>query len=138
MFDLASFVRIVAFGIIYAGIEYRYVNRYEAEWTKTAEGFNERPVFCDIMPYHFFFLLPLFIVASFSVDITAWAGNTFLLAVVEDVFYFVWRGRSVRKGEWTTTLFGSIGSGRLVIPLWWPIDIAVAVILYLIAIPLTL
>src|SRR5215831_14055893 len=130
MFDELSFVRVLAFAVFYAGIEYRYVNRYEKEWTKDAEGFAEKPVFWVITPYHAFLLLPLFIIVSFSPSITAWAANTFLLAVSEDMVYFLWRGRGVAKGDWTTTLFGSFELGGIVIPVWWPLDIAVAVLLY--------
>lgn len=130
MFDAVSFVRVLAFAIIFAGIEYRYVNRREEDWTKTTQSFNEKPVFWVISPYHAFLLLPLFIVASFSWSITAWAGNTFFLAVAEDVAYFVWKGKPVAKGEWTTTLFGSLNIGKYVIPVWWPLDLLVAVFLY--------
>ena len=131
MFDLASFARIVAFAIIFAGIEYRYVNRSEAEWTGKVEGFHEKPLFWVITPYHAYLLLPLFIAVSYTLPITAWAGNTFVLAVFEDVAYFWWRGRAVAKGEWTTTLFGSFRVGKLVIPVWWPLDLMVAAGLYL-------
>ena len=126
MFDLTSFVRVVAFAVIYAGIEYRYVNRREGPWTKTAEGFTEKPVFWVIAPYHLYLLLPLFIVVSFAPSISAWAGNTFLLSVLEDIVYFVWRGKAVNKQDWTTTLMGSFRVGPLVIPVWWPLDILVA------------
>lgn len=131
MFDLASFVRVVAFGIIYAGIEYRYVNGFERDWPKTPEGVTEKPVFWVITPYHLFFLLPLFILVSFSPSISAWAGNTFVLAVLEDIVYFAWRRRAVTKEDWTTTLFGSFRIGGTVIPVWWPLDLIVAGILYL-------
>jgi hypothetical protein len=130
LFDPGSFVRVVIFGLIYAGIEYRYVNRLEKEWTKTTEGFSEKPVFWVISPYHFYLLLPLFIVASYTPDISAWAGNTFFLAVLEDVVYFVWRGKAVSKSDWTTTLMGSVRVGSMEIPLWWPLDILVALGLY--------
>lgn len=130
MFDPVSFVRVVIFAVVYAGIEYRYVNRYERPWTKTTEEFAERPVFWVITPYHFFLLLPLFLVASFALPITSWAGNVFILAVLEDVAYFIWRGRGVAKGEWTTTLFGSLKVGPLEMPVWWPLDIAVAAALF--------
>jgi hypothetical protein len=130
LFDTASFVRVLAFGIIFAGIEYRYVNRREAEWTKKTEGFYEKPAFWVIAPYHVLLLLPLFIVASFTFPITAWAGNTFFLAVLEDIAYFAWRGKGVAKGEWTTTLFGSFSIGGLVVPLWWPLDLLIAAFLY--------
>lgn len=130
MFDPASFLRVVAFGVIYAGIEYRYVNRHEREWTKTAEGFVEKAVFWEISPYHLYLLLPLFVVASFALPITAWAGNVFFVAVLEDIAYFAWRGRSVNKGEWTTKLLGSARVGRFEVPLWWPLDILVAGILF--------
>ena len=132
MFDTASFLRILVFAIIYAGIEYRYVNRREKDWTQPAEGFAEKPVFWVITPYHLFFLLPLFIASSFTLPISAWAGNTFVLAVMEDIVYFAWKGKLVTKGEWTTTLFGSFSIGRLVVPVWWPIDTVVAVALYLV------
>lgn len=130
MFDPGSFVRVVAFGVVYAGIEYRYVNRYEREWTKTAEGFSEKPLFWVISPYHLYLLLPLFVVASFSASITAWAGNVFFLAVLEDIVYFLWRGSPVSRNDWTTTLMGSFRVGKMEIPLWWPLDIAVAVALF--------
>ncbi len=134
MFDPGAFIRVVAFGIVYAGIEYRYVNRYERDWTKTAEGFVEKPVFWQIAPYHFYLLLPLFVIVSFSTSLTAWAGNVFFLAVFEDMVYFIWRGSPVSKKDWTTTLMGSIGAGRMEIPVWWPVDVAVAVALF--ALPL--
>jgi hypothetical protein len=130
LFDPVSFARVAVFGVIYAGIEYRYVNRHEAGWTKEAEGFNEKFVFWVISPYHLLFLLPLFIAASFTFSITGWAGNTFFLAVLEDVVYFFWRGRFVTKADWTTTVLGSVGVGRHEIPLWWPLDIAIAAALY--------
>ena len=130
MFEPASFIRTVAFAVVYAGIEYRYVNRREAAWTNEAPGFYEKPVFWVISPYQFYLLLPLFIVAGLALPITAWAANTFLLAVLEDMVYFVWRGKAVVAGEWTTTLFGSIKVGRLVIPVWWPVDLVVALALY--------
>jgi hypothetical protein len=130
LLDPASFIRVVVFGAIYAGIEYRYVNRYEREWTKTAEGFSEKPVFWMISPYHLYLLLPLFIVASYSPHLSAWAGNTVFLAVLEDAVYFVWRGRGVSRADWTTTLMGSFRVGSLEVPIWWPLDIFVAAALY--------
>ena len=130
MFDPETFIRVIAFGIVYAGIEYRYVNRYERGWTKTAEGFVEKPVFWQIAPYHFYLLLPLFVIVSFSTSLTAWAGNVFFLAVFEDMVYFIWRGSPVSKKDWTTTLMGSIGAGRMEVPVWWPVDLAVAVALF--------
>jgi hypothetical protein len=132
LFDAQSFLRVLAFAIVFAGIEYRYVNRYEREWTKTAEGFTEKPVFWVISPYHAYLLLPLFIVASYTLPITAWAGNTFLLAVAEDIAYFGWRGKAVVEGEWTTTLFGSFRVGGFVVPTWWPLDLLIAAGLYLV------
>jgi len=77
-------------------------------------------------------LLPVFIAVAFTLPITAWAANTFLMAVVEDVAYFGWRGRSVIAGEWTTTLFGSFKLGRFVIPAWWPLGFLIALALYLV------
>jgi hypothetical protein len=131
LLDLTSFVRVVAFGVVYAGIEYRYVNRYEKDWPKSPMGGLEKPVFWAITPYHLYLLLPLFIIVSFATSITAWAGNAFFLAVLEDVVYFVWRGKAVTKADWTTTLFGSFTVDRFVIPIWWPLDIVVAGALFL-------
>jgi len=130
LFDPVSLVRVVAIGIIFAGIEYRYVNRREAGWTKETEGFQEKPVFWVISPYHLYLLLPLFIAASFTLPITAWAWNAFTLAVVEDIAYFAWRGKGVAKGEWTTTLFGSFSVGGVEIPVWWPLDLLIAAFLF--------
>lgn len=130
MFDPGSFVRVVVFAVIYAGIEYRYVNRYEREPAGSGV-FSEKPVFWVMTPYHVFLLLPMFIVAAYSPSISAWAGNTFFLAVIEDVAYFVWRGKSVIEGEWTTTLFGSLRAGGYVVPTWWPLDSVVAAALFL-------
>ena len=132
MFEAASFVRVIVFGIIYAGIEYRYVNRREADWTKKTEWFLEKPVFWVISPYHLYLLLPLFVSAAFTLPLTAWAANTFLLAVVEDIAYFVWKGKPVMPGEWTTTLFGSLRLGRFVIPVWWLPELLVVLALYLV------
>jgi hypothetical protein len=131
LFDPASFLRVVVFAIVYGGIEYRYVNRREEEWTKKVDSFSEKPVFWVISPYHLYLLLPLFVTASFALPLTAWAGNAFSLAVMEDVAYFVWKGKPVAKGEWTTTLMGSVKVGGMEVPLWWPLDIAVAAALFL-------
>jgi len=130
LFDLGSFIRVVLFAAFYAGIEYRYVNRYERESSGTPDGSREKPLFWVILPYHAYFLLPVFILAAFTLQVTAWAGNTFLLAVLEDVAYFGWRGKGVKEGEWTTTLFGSFKMGKYVVPVWWPLDLLVAAALY--------
>ena len=132
MFDLASFIRVSVFAIIYGGIEYRYVNRSEDEWTKNIEGFIEKPVFGVFTPYHVFLLLPLFVSVSFVLPITAWAGNCFLVGLVEDVAYFVWRGKWVMKGEWTTKILGSFGVGDVVVPSWWPLSIVLVILIYLV------
>ena len=134
MFEPLSFVRVFLASIVYGGIEYRYINRREAEWTKQVEGFNEKAVLGKYSPYQIYFLLPLFVVVSFTTSITAWAGNVFLFALFEDILYFAWRGRMVMKGEWTTQLFGSFQVGSAVIPVWWPLDLVLALALY--AIPL--
>ena len=134
MFEPISFVRVVLAAIIYGGIEYRYINRKEAEWTKKVEGFMEKPAFGKYSPYQVFFLLPLFVVISYTQSVTAWAGNVFLLAFLEDLAYFGWRGEMVKNGEWTTQLFGSFKVGSVVIPVWWPIDLMITLSLYLIPI----
>lgn len=131
MFDLLSFVRVVAFATIFGGIEYRYVYRREAPWTKQVADFGEEPAFWIIAPYNAYFLFPAFIVVALSPSITAWAGNAFLLAVLEDLAYFAWRGSRVRNGEWTTCLFGSFSTGGRVVPFWWPLALAIAVAFYL-------
>ena len=131
MFEPASFVRSLVFSVIFAGIEYRYINRREAEWTRKVDGFYEKAAFWVISPYHAFLLLPLFIVSAFTLPITAWAGNTFVVAVLEDIAYFGWAKRRVMKGEWTTQLFGSFSVGGLEVPVWWPLDTALVVVLYL-------
>lgn len=130
MFDPASFVRVVAFAAVFSAIEYRYINKKEAGFDRAAGVHDEKPIFWVISPYHLFFLLPLFIIASFSFSVTAWAGDTFVLAVLEDMAYFAWRGSGVAKGEWTTRLFGSIGVGKAVVPVWWPLDLLVALALF--------
>jgi hypothetical protein len=131
LFDAASFLRVVAFAAVYAGIEYRYVNRRERDYTKTDAGFVEKPVFSVFTPYHVYLLLPLFALVSFVPDFTTWVANGLVLAVVEDVVYFMWRGRRVAKGEWTTTIIGSFGVGGYVVPTWWPLDLLVAAAFYL-------
>jgi hypothetical protein len=50
--------------------------------------------------------------------------------VLEDIVYFGWRGKLVTAGDWTTTLFGSVKVGGLVIPVWWPLDILLAAALF--------
>ena len=134
MFEPVSFVRVVLVGVIYAGIEYRYINRREQEWTKKVEGFYEKAAFGKYSPYQVFFLLPLFVAISYTQSITAWAGNAFLLALVEDFAYFLWRGKMVVEGEWTTQLFGSFKVGSTVVPVWWPIDLVIVLVLF--AVPL--
>ncbi len=132
MLDPVSFVRAFAFAVFYAGIEFRYVNRRDEEWTKTMEGFFERPAFWKVSPYQAFMLFPVFVIVGSALPVTAWAGNTMMIMVVEDIAYFTWRRRGVEVGEWTTTLFGSFRAGRFVVPNWWGPAIAVAVALYLI------
>ncbi len=132
MFDLQSFLRSAAFAVVYAGIEYRYVNRREEPWTKEVPGFYEKPLFWKISPYQAYLLLPLFIVASFTTSVTAWAGNVFFVAFLEDITYFVWRGRWVQPGEWTTTLLGGVEIGGVEVPLWWPAAILIGAGLYLV------
>jgi hypothetical protein len=130
LFDLVSFVRAAAFAVFYAGLEYRYVNRREKEWTTKVEGLFEKPAFWKIYPYHAYLLFPIFVIAGYAMPLTAWAGNTLLIIALEDIAYFVWRGSWVRAGEWTTTLFGSIGVGGRVIPTWWIPSVLVVLVLY--------
>jgi hypothetical protein len=131
LIEAESFFRALAFAVIFAGIEYRYVNRREAKWTREMEGFYEKPAFWVVSPYHVYLLLPLFIAVSFSTVVTAWAGNVFMVALAEDVGYFVWRGRGVDSADWTTTLAGSFRVGGAVIPVWWPAAAALVLLLYL-------
>ncbi len=130
MFEFASFIRSLAFAVVYAGIEYRYVNRAEAEWTRKTEGFYEKPVFWRFSPYQAFLLFPLMVVSGYALPVTAWAGNVFLIAGVEDVAYFFWRGKPVMTEDWTTTLLGSFRVGRYVVPVWWPLVALVVLGLY--------
>jgi hypothetical protein len=119
LFELLAFIRSAAFAVIFGGIEYRYVNYREEGWTTDGWNFKEKPVFGQYTPYHVFFVMPLFIAVGFTLPLTAWIGDALLIALVEDISYFAWRGRWVEKGEWTTKLYGSIGIGRRAIPLWW-------------------
>lgn len=130
MLDPASFGRVLAFAAVYAGIEYRYVNRWERGLPEDRQGEPEKPAFWVVLPYHVYFLLPAFVVVSFALPPTAWAGNGLLLAVAEDVAYFCWRRKWVAPGEWTTTLMGSLNAGEYAIPLWWPVCLAAAAALY--------
>jgi len=130
LFEPVSFGRVVLAAIVYGGIEYRYVNRREAEWTKSMEGFYEKPVIGKYSPYQIFFLLPFFVVVSYTPSTTAWAANLFLIALLQDISYFAWRGTMVEEGEWTTQLFGSFRVGRIIVPIWWPLDAAVTLALY--------
>ncbi len=127
MFDLASFARVLAFAVVYAGIEYRYLNRYEKAFP------SERPVFGLIMPYHLFFLLPLFIITSYTPAVTAWAGNVLSLAVAEDVVYFAWRGKAVTRQDWTANLVGSFDAGGTAVPFWWIVCGLAAAALFLVS-----
>jgi hypothetical protein len=130
LLDFSSFVRSFAFAVIYAGIEYRYVNRREEKWTGEVQGFFEKPAVWVISPYQLYLLLPLFVVAGFATSLTSWIGNVFLIAIVEDAAYFAWRGRMVMPGEWTTTLFGSYKVGRFAIPVWWAQDLLIVAVAY--------
>jgi hypothetical protein len=126
-----SFLRSLVFAVLFAGIEYRYVNRREKEWTTKVEGFHEKPAFWVISPYHAYLLLPTFVVVAFALPVSAWAGNTFLMAIAEDVSYFAWRGSRVKKGEWTTELFGSFTVHGREVPIWWLLGLVLAAALYL-------
>ncbi|MDV3244683.1 MAG: hypothetical protein LYZ66_05865 [Nitrososphaerales archaeon] len=112
-------------------MEYRYVNRREASWTYQSEGFYEKPAFWLISPYQAYLLFPVFIVVALAPSVSAWAGNMFLIATVEDIAYFLFRGAWVRSGEWTTRLFGSFSVGGKVVPVWWPLALAITAALYL-------
>lgn len=131
MFDPLSFIRSIAFAIIYAGIEYRYVNNREEGWTKDGYNFREKPLFALYTPYHVFLLLPLFIAVAFTLPLTAWAGNAMLIALVEDISYFGWRVRWIEKGEWTTKLYGSFSLGRRAVPFWYPVFVVCVSVLYI-------
>ncbi len=131
MIELLSLVRSLAFAILLGGMEYRYVNRREASWTYQTEGFYEKPAFWLISPYQAYLLFPVFIVVALAPSVSAWAGNTFLIATVEDISYFLFRGAWVRRGEWTTRLFGSFSVGGKVVPVWWPLALAVTAAFYL-------
>jgi hypothetical protein len=135
LFDLVSFLRILVFSVIYGGIEYKYVNREEAEWTKKIPGFYEKPLWQKYTPYHVLFLLPLFVVVSFTFSLSAWFANVVFAALAEDIFYFVWRKRWVRKGEWTAKLFGSFTLGKYAFPLWWFLAAVIITALYLLPTP---
>ncbi|MDV3293008.1 MAG: hypothetical protein LYZ70_01925 [Nitrososphaerales archaeon] len=131
MIEFLSFLRTFVFAVIFGGMEYRYVNRREGKWTYEVDGFYEKPAFWLISPYQAYFLLPAFVVVAFAPSVSAWAANTFLVATLEDVAYFLWRGEWVKSGEWTTLLFGSVTVADRVVPLWWPLAIALSVACYL-------
>lgn len=130
MLETQSLIRVIVFSFIYAGIEYRYINRREEEWTGKIEGFYEKSIIWKFSPYHIFLLFPLFITVSFAQPISAWAGNVFLVALVEDLSYFIWRGRFVKRGEWTTQILGSIDFGKYALPLWWPLALIICLLLF--------
>jgi hypothetical protein len=125
-----SFVRVIAVAAIFAGLEYRYVNNREKGSSGAVADFKERPVFSTIYPYHLYFVLPLFVLASFALPLTAWAANVFLLATLEDALYFVWRRKWIQPGDWTTKMFGSFRVGGATIPTWYPLALAAAAALY--------
>lgn len=131
MFEPLSFLRTVIFAVLFAGIEYRYVNRREEEWTRKVDGFYEKAAFWIISPYQAYLLLPTFVAVAFTLPVSAWAGNSFLVAIVEDMAYFAWRGSWAAKGEWTTKLFGSFTVYGREIPFWWPLGLVIAAALYL-------
>ena len=131
MLEPLSLVRSVGFAVLFAGVEYRYINRREASGKDGLDQLGERPAFWVITPYHAYFLLPVFILVALAPLVTAWAANTFLIALLEDVAYFTWRGKWVQSGEWTTLMFGSFRVSRVTIPTWWPLALAISVSLYL-------
>jgi hypothetical protein len=130
LFELVSFFRVIAAAVVYGGIELRYVNRNEADWTRKIDGFYEKPVLWKYTRYHVLFVLPLFIVISYTGQISAWAANVFLVAFVEDVAYFAWRKKMVLQDDWTAQLFGSFKLGGVVVPIWWPLDLLIALLFY--------
>jgi hypothetical protein len=82
-------------------------------------------------PYHVFLLFPLFVAVAFALPLTAWVGNFFLLGLGEDVAYFGWRKKRVMKGEWTTSILGSFSIGDVVVPVWYPLSLALILLMYL-------
>jgi hypothetical protein len=131
LLELLSFIRSVSFAILFAGIEYRYVNRREVTWKDGVDQEGEKPAFWLISPYQAFLVFPAFVVVALAPSISAWAANTFLIALVEDVAYFLFRGSWVRAGEWTTNLFGSFSVAGRVIPVWWPLSLVMSAVCYL-------
>jgi hypothetical protein len=115
--------------VFYAGLGYRYASRRGKEWTTKAGGFFERPAFWKISPYQAYLLFPIFAIAGYAMPLKAWAGNTLLIIALEDIAC-VWRGSWVRAGEWTTTLFGSVGVGGGLVPAWWIPSVLLVLALY--------
>jgi len=131
LLELLSLARSALFAILFAGVEHRYINRREAPWTKEVPGFFEKPAFWLISPYQAYLLFPIFVLVGIASSLTAWAANTFLIAFLEDMAYFVWRGEWVRSGEWTTQLLGSFTVAGKAVPVWWPLALVIAVAFYL-------
>ncbi|HXW37249.1 MAG TPA: hypothetical protein VEJ36_05040 [Nitrososphaerales archaeon] len=130
MFDFYSALRIGGFAVLFSGFEYFVVNRREANGSSAPSVLGAKPIFMEFYPYHLLFVLPVFIVVSYSASISAWAANVFLLALVEDALYFAWRGRWIVRGDWTAQTFGSFSVGGRVIPNWYPFALLAAAGLY--------
>lgn len=126
MFDPASFVMVAAFAVVYSAIEFRYLNRYEKDFP------SEKPVVGSVLPYHAYFLLPLFFIVSYTLPVSAWFGNLFFIVAAEDIIYFAWRGKAVTRQDWTANLVGNFKIGGAVIPAWWVPCIVAAAALYLV------
>ena len=131
MLELLPLARSVLFAVLFAGIEYRYINRKEVGWKDGLDQEGERPAFWVISPYQLYLLFPIFIVVGFSASVSAWVANTFAIALLEDVAYFVWRRAWVKRGEWTTLMFGSFEVAGKAVPAWWPLALTISLACYL-------
>lgn len=103
--------------VLYGFLEWRYINNEEKNPAET-NALNERSVLSNIRPYHFFMAM-LFTAISYSPDWFEWVFGFLLMILIEDISYFVMRGRWIREGEWTTNLMGSVKIGGAVIPNWY-------------------
>jgi len=106
----------VIVAVFYGFLEWRYINNEEKNPAET-NALNERSVINYLRPYHFFMAL-LFALISYSPDWFEWVVGFLLMILVEDIAYFLMRGRWIREGEWTTKLMGSLKLG-IVIPNWY-------------------
>ena len=115
------FLIAVLFSLIYARIEFG-LDKYWVELGKDPSNFWKNK-YGKYTPYHVWMLgldaivnLPaLYVARSIPLFLTC----VLSFPLLEDIFYFFWRGRWIGEDEWTVKDLGFVKIKGVVIPRWY-------------------